>query len=97
MILRVSRAFSTQPPNHARDELSVISPFTYPSVYYESFPPCHPHLFSHVTMADDTGFGSPPDEHEVKAYHSKRPHKKSRKGCKNCKTRKVRAAMTTSL
>ncbi|CAM1509208.1 Fc.00g029470.m01.CDS01 [Cosmosporella sp. VM-42] len=28
----------------------------------------------------------PPD----KPYHSKRPHKKSRAGCKNCKTRKVK-------
>ncbi|KAJ0316266.1 hypothetical protein COL5a_011621 [Colletotrichum fioriniae] len=27
---------------------------------------------------------------EDKPYHSKRPHKKSRTGCKNCKTRKVK-------
>ncbi|PTD07395.1 hypothetical protein FCULG_00006873 [Fusarium culmorum] len=32
--------------------------------------------------------GSPPDSD--KPYHSKRPHKKSRAGCRNCKTRKVK-------
>ncbi|KAL0940671.1 C6 zinc finger domain protein [Colletotrichum truncatum] len=30
---------------------------------------------------------SPPED---KPYHSKRPHKKSRTGCRNCKTRKVK-------
>lgn len=28
-----------------------------------------------------------------KPYHSKRPHKKSRAGCKQCKTRKVKVSL----
>ncbi|KAF6839135.1 C6 zinc finger domain protein [Colletotrichum musicola] len=34
-----------------------------------------------------TSATSPPED---KPYHSKRPHKKSRTGCRNCKTRKVK-------
>ncbi|CAI4211614.1 unnamed protein product [Parascedosporium putredinis] len=34
---------------------------------------------------------SPPDEPQApRAYHSKRPHRKSRTGCRTCKTRKVK-------
>ncbi|KAF5604918.1 sterol regulatory element-binding ECM22 [Fusarium subglutinans] len=34
--------------------------------------------------------GSPPNYDNNKPYHSKRPHKKSRTGCRNCKARKVK-------
>ncbi|EQB59354.1 hypothetical protein GCG54_00003490 [Colletotrichum gloeosporioides] len=46
-------------------------------------------VLSNPEQANNTSSsgGSPPED---KPYHSKRPHKKSRTGCRNCKTRKVK-------
>ncbi|KAK5988703.1 hypothetical protein PT974_10191 [Cladobotryum mycophilum] len=41
-------------------------------------------------MADNSPEPPATDDAPVKAYHSKRPHKKSRAGCKSCKQRKVK-------
>lgn len=33
---------------------------------------------------------APPDDHRDRPYHAKRPHRKSRRGCRACKARKVK-------
>ncbi|KAF9878549.1 hypothetical protein CkaCkLH20_04041 [Colletotrichum karsti] len=43
-----------------------------------------------MTILSNPGQSSANSPPEDKPYHSKRPHKKSRTGCRNCKTRKVK-------
>ncbi|KAK9778778.1 hypothetical protein SCAR479_04401 [Seiridium cardinale] len=49
-------------------------------------------LFESATPGDESSFPASTEEEVTigKPYHSKRPHKKSRAGCKQCKQRKVK-------
>ena len=49
----------------------------------------YPNSMSLDSLPDEAS-QQPSREPSEKPYHSKRPHKKSRAGCKNCKTRKVK-------
>ncbi|KAL6414016.1 Sterol regulatory element-binding protein ECM22 [Ilyonectria robusta] len=69
------------PPSHQQSASSNPAAQSTSQPEQHQSPPTHP---------DDSAADAPDAAPADRPYHSKRPHKKSRAGCRNCKARKVK-------